>query len=73
MVSNDTQKFNRMVCADFITILADIVRDMIMELISSETTHFVNKEEKELYMPCFLKWIKSFCTTYMPVEVLQNA
>ena len=40
-ISSGIQKLNRKVCVELITVLADIVRDMIRELLASETTHFV--------------------------------
>ena len=40
-ISSETHKLNRMMCAELITILVEVVRDLINELIASETTHFV--------------------------------
>ena len=73
-ISSETHKLNRMMCAELITILAEVVRELIKELLASETTHFVclagdgtdarkTREEKEsVYLKCLANGFKGHVT-----------
>ena len=83
--STGMQKLNRFMCAELITILASVVREMVKELVCSDATHFIclagdrtearkTREEKELVFAKFPgTGRKRACTNYMSSRMLPNA